>query len=476
MRSGSVLSSVLVVVLSAAFAGSAAGQSVLPQLPLGLEILFSISPRDSTFSIWPPFGDGDEASDRGYVVATSAQLLRNFHPAPTFAAVDYGLDALHELRAMPAAVAVVPLTLFSINQGFFDMQLNRWVSDGDLLSDAGRIVATNAQLMANFHPMPPVPDMGLDAVFIPYYRITVDTACPPEIWFSTNRGWWDEKLSRAIGDGDLLSSRGYVVAANAQLLRNFHRMPPVADAGLDAAYVPCWRAWYSTTALNIATQPEIWFSVKKGFFDEKLGQITDGDLLSTTGRVVRTNAQLLRNFPNPTMSPVQLNYGLDAVHVRVRFLIATTPPTGGTVAKVAGNQVRLTFDGQLELPAGTAVSVVSLPGGQDVTAAFDVSVATGNSPGDTLVLVERGSALAAAGQYRIEPTGGFLVDPFALEVGKLPGDVDGSGRVDVSDLLSLARGWGLSAGDTGFDPACDFNSDGSLDVADLLVTAENWAR
>jgi hypothetical protein len=474
MRSWSVLSSAVAVVLSAALAGSAAGQASIPPLPLGLEILFSISPGKTTF--WPPFGDGDEASDRGYVAATSAQLLRNFHPAPTFAAVEVGLDALHELRGMPTPVAAVPLTLFSINQGFFDVKLNRWVSDGDLLSDAGRIVATNAQLMANFHPMPPLEDMGLDAVFIPYYRISADAACPPEIWFSTNKGWWDERLSRAISDGDLLSSKGYVVASNAQLLRNFHRMPPVADVGLDAVYVPCWRSWYCTTALNIATQPEIWFSVKTGFFDEKLGQISDGDLLSTTGRVVRTNAEILRNFPNPTMSPVLLNYGLDAVHVRARYLIATNPPMGGTVSKVAGNQLRLTFDGHLDLPAGAAVSVVSIPSGQDVTGAFDVSVATTTSPGDTLVLVERGSALASAAQYRAEPTEAFLVDPFTLEVGKLPGDVDGSGRVDVSDLLRLARGWGLSLGDGGFDPACDFNADGSLDAADLLISAANWAR
>jgi len=53
--------------------------------------------------------------------------------------------------------------------------------------------------------------------------------------------------------------------------------------------------------------------------------------------------------------------------------------------------------------AGTAVKVVSLPDDQDVTSAFDVSVATGNGPGDTLVLVERGSALVAAGRYRFVP-------------------------------------------------------------------------
>ena len=58
----------------------------------------------------------------------------------------------------------------------------------------------------------------------------------------------------------------------------------------------------------------------------------------------------------------------------------------------------------------------------------------------------------------------------------MPDDADGSGRIDVSDLLNLARGWGRTSGDTGYDPACDFNSDGSVDVADLLITVGNWAR
>lgn len=57
-----------------------------------------------------------------------------------------------------------------------------------------------------------------------------------------------------------------------------------------------------------------------------------------------------------------------------------------------------------------------------------------------------------------------------------PGDVNRDGAVDVVDLMTLAESWGRAAGETGFDPVCDFNRDGSVDVIDLLTLAEYWDR
>jgi hypothetical protein len=458
------------------------------------EILFSIDPGKVTW--WPPVGDGDELSDRGAIVARNAQLLRNFSPPLTFAPVDYGLDALQEMNWGPIAIAVRPVTFFSLNKGFQDAKRG-WISDGDLLSDAGRIVARNKDLMANFHPMPPLEDMGLDAAFIPYFvpAPMTDVALPPEIWFSTVKGWFDEKLGRNIREGDLLSSRGHVVATNAQLLRNFQPdasassggvLPPVPpDYGLDAVYVPFYRPWYGT-AVTSAVSPvtgviahplplEIWFSVKKGFHDKRGFDVSDGDLLSTTGRVVRTNYQLLEHFPNPTESPIQLNYGLDAVYVRCRKLILAKPVMDGALSKVADNKIELVFDGPVDVPGGAAVSVVAA-GGQDVTSGFDVSVGTTTTAGDTLVLSERGGALADGGFYIIQPADALAVEPFVFEVGKLVGDANGDGAVDVVDLLSLVGSFGLGAGDAGYDPACDFNNDQSVDVADLLILVGNFGK
>jgi len=54
------------------------------------------------------------------------------------------------------------------------------------------------------------------------------------------------------------------------------------------------------------------------------------------------------------------------------------------------------------------------------------------------------------------------------------GDVEGNGYVDVSDLLILARNWGKSKDEPGYDPRCEFNGDGRVDVSDLLMLAGNW--
>ncbi len=446
---------------------------IVPQPP-PLEVLFSIEepqdPEAGTSFVWPPFGDGDEASDRGYIVADNARLLGRFNPAPTFAEVPFGLDALHELRCNVAATAARPVTLFSVENGFYDTVLGQWISDGDLLSSCGKVVATNAQLLANFGPMPPTPDMGLDAVYIPYWRPTTDSVWPPEIWFSTERGWWDEKLGRQISDGDLLSTRGYVVATNAHLLSRFSPMPPLPDLGLDAVYVPRLRPYQNASRL-----PEIWFSVEQDFFDEALGvRIFHGDLLSTSGKIVRTNQQLLRNFPNPLMAPISPDIGLDAVDVRARRLIAVYPP-GGNLSRSTRGVLRFVFDGPIEL-SDLPLRVVGVVTDDDISGAFDYSLGTTDVPDDTLVVTERGSALADGGRYTIEPTEGLDVDMFVLEVGKKIGDADGNGLVNAIDLLMMVKSFNRAEADLAYDPACDFNGDGIVNAIDLLMLAKNFGQ
>ncbi len=54
------------------------------------------------------------------------------------------------------------------------------------------------------------------------------------------------------------------------------------------------------------------------------------------------------------------------------------------------------------------------------------------------------------------------------------GDLNGSGHVDVSDLLIFARTNGKSLGNPGFNPEADLNCDNTVDGADLLILAQNW--
>lgn len=298
------------VAVSAGFVSAQTATSILPVH----EVLFSVNPGTVSPSS-ALFTDGDLLSERGYVVAKNGYLMRNFRPGESFVAIRYGLDAIIEVRLATDAT-LAPHYLFSVTNSFPELRLGM-VSHGDLLCDTGQVIATNAQLLRNFRPMPIVGNLGLDAVCLPDHRIAVNTAAAPEYWFSIKAGFFDERIGVSIGDGDLLSTTGRVVATNRQLMRNFHPVLittelPVADYGLDAVFVPQFNPRLAV-ASTAYMPPEIWFSTTRGWYDAVLKRnISPGDLLSTSGRVVRTNAQLLRRFN------VTADLGLDAVFVRVR--------------------------------------------------------------------------------------------------------------------------------------------------------------
>ncbi len=70
---------------------------------------------------------------------------------------------------------------------------------------------------------------------------------------------------------------------------------------------------------------------------------------------------------------------------------------------------------------------------------------------------------------------------FALTVGAVacPGDIDGDGVVDLSDLAVLISSYGLCAGETGFVRQADFTGDGDhpdgcVDLADLALLLSNY--
>lgn len=216
---------------------------VMPPVPdLGLDaamlgpqgaIWFSFSQKNApvwseTLRTW--LKPGDLLSEKGQVVRTNEQLLANFMPQASdtsIARLDAGLDAVTQGPAM--AVGGLSL-LFSTDVPFYSRKLKTWVGHGDLLSDRGIIVKRNQDLLRNFAPLDPsaspLPrDYGLDAVVI---------RSNAEIWFSTKYGFQDAKLG-PIGAGDLLSTAGYVVARNLDLVSAFGPIEDVNSFGLDAA-------------------------------------------------------------------------------------------------------------------------------------------------------------------------------------------------------------------------------------------------
>ncbi|MDY7107006.1 MAG: dockerin type I domain-containing protein [Planctomycetota bacterium] len=86
-----------------------------------------------------------------------------------------------------------------------------------------------------------------------------------------------------------------------------------------------------------------------------------------------------------------------------------------------------------------------------------------------------GPALAVAGDFTM--IGGQLANRIAFlrpASSDMPGDVDGDGEVDTSDLLLLLAAWG-DCPDPPADCPADFNADDRVDTADLLILLANWA-
>jgi hypothetical protein len=165
---------------------------------------------------------GDLLSEDGYVIATNEQLLAEFLRMPPVN--DAGLDAV--------SVASNREILFSTETSFFSQALSQTVGHGDVLSNRGRIVMKNAQLLSQFqisNSAGPTPgDYGLDAVAVRPMK---------EFWFSTEVGFFDQRFGW-ISDGDLLSSRGYVIVRNLDLVSAFAPVEDVNNFGLDVAALP----------------------------------------------------------------------------------------------------------------------------------------------------------------------------------------------------------------------------------------------
>jgi len=268
-------------------------EAPLPPPPLDVwfstEIGFGAGAMSSGAGGIVRISDGDLLSRRGHIVRTNRELTARLGIMPVVP--DLGLDAV-----MLGPMGQIWFSFEEVAGSPWSETLGTWLKHGDLLSDAGQIVRTNEQLLARFVRMPPVTDVGLDAVARGPNRA---------ILFSTEEGFFSQALGVTVRHGDLLSDRGAVVRTNAQLLANFDpidmTMGPMApDYGLDA----------------IVLRPfgEIWFSTETGFNDAHLGSISDGDLLSTRGYVVARNLELVGPF-----GPVEdiTNFGLDAANVVV---------------------------------------------------------------------------------------------------------------------------------------------------------------
>jgi len=183
----------------------------------GGEIVFSLA-QTAVSSTLGTLHPGDMVSDHGRLLRTNLSLIAPFVPAAPLPP-DFGLAALKIMSDGE--------TWFSTQTNFFSKALGRMGQTGDMISDNGTLVRSNAQLLAQFHPINPTNDYGLNSIYV----------WPGgEIWFSTTQGFFDVN-SNYFDPGDLLSDQGYLVYSNSELLAAFSPSNAPSSLGLDALYI-----------------------------------------------------------------------------------------------------------------------------------------------------------------------------------------------------------------------------------------------
>jgi len=59
---------------------------------------------------------------------------------------------------------------------------------------------------------------------------------------------------------------------------------------------------------------------------------------------------------------------------------------------------------------------------------------------------------------------------------RIPGDINGDGKVDLTDLAILAQAYGSTPGSPRWNPNADILGDGKVDLADLTMLALHWLQ
>ena len=70
--------------------------------------------------------------------------------------------------------------------------------------------------------------------------------------------------------------------------------------------------------------------------------------------------------------------------------------------------------------------------------------------------------------------GGVLWGLGKLGIGRLPGDLNDDGDVDLGDLAGLLGAYGTCEGDPNYNPTADFDDNGCVDLWDLLTLLDNY--
>lgn len=144
--------------------------------------------------------------------------------------------------------------------------------------------------------------------------------------------------------------------------------------------------------------------------------------------------------------------------------------TQNVSVSLAGSNV---VPGSAAVPGAT--NLTGLPAA--ATAHFSAPVVAGGS-GSTSLTIATTSA-TPPGSYTLVVNGlsadGYRshVITLPLVVSGAPGDANGNGTVDCSDITAVRAAFGKNINQTGYNPSADFNGDGFVNVIDLQFVAQH---
>lgn len=105
-------------------------------------------------------------------------------------------------------------------------------------------------------------------------------------------------------------------------------------------------------------------------------------------------------------------------------------------------------------------------GGTAVTSTeLSFTLKAGLLPGDYFVAINRGSEHLTGAPFSVQ-------NP----VVSIPGDLNQDGKVDLTELATVALKYGMTSRDSGWTAAYDLNSDGVIDLFDLVTMSKNYIK
>lgn len=167
--------------------------------------------------------------------------------------------------------------------------------------------------------------------------------------------------------------------------------------------------------------------------------------------------------PTATRTPTATPTGTSTPTATVSPTATASPTATSAPPQIVGGNVRL--EGRAS-HAGTQISVGSQAAATAANGSFAVTLAPGQY------------TITAHHPFYLDATAAITVDgskPLSLPTVTLSGgDVNGDGVIDLTDLVTLAAGYGQSVPPG--DARADLNGDGNIDLLDLVMLGFNYGR